>query len=52
MQRTVSLCKECHNACHRFVPKEKELGRHYHSLELLMSHPEIGKFVRWVSKRK
>ncbi len=52
MRVTVSLCHDCHAACHRFVPREKELGRHFHSLELLLSHPEISKFVAWVAKQR
>lgn len=52
MRITVSLCHDCHNAVHRFIPKEKELGRHYHSLELLMSHPQLANFVNWAKKQK
>lgn len=52
MQQTVSLCRDCHNAVHKFVPREKELGRHFHSLELLKSHPKIAKFAGWASKQK
>ena len=52
MRQTVSLCHECHNACHRYVPREKELGRHFYTVELLLTHPEISKFVAWVAKQK
>ncbi len=52
MQTTVSLCRDCHNAVHKFVPKEKELGRHFYSLDLLKSHPQIAKFAAWASKQK
>jgi len=52
MQATVSLCRDCHNAVHRFEPKEKDLGRYYYTLELLKSHPQISKFVTWASKQK
>ena len=52
MLQTVPLCKDCHRAIHRLVPKEKELGRYYHSLELLLAHPEIAKFVDWVKKQR
>ena len=50
MQTTVPLCRDCHRAIHRLIPREKELGRNYHTIDLLLAHPEIGKFVRWVSK--
>ena len=46
MHTTVDLCRDCHVAIHRFIP-EKEMGKHYHSLELLLSHPEVIKFVKW-----
>jgi len=52
MSQTVELCRECHNEIHRIVPSEKQLGREYHSLELLMKHPQILSFVNWVSKQK
>ena len=52
MRITVSLCHDCHNAVHRFVSKEKELGRHYHSLELLRSHPQLANFANWMKKQK
>lgn len=52
MQQTVSLCRDCHNAVHKFVPREKELGRDFHSLELLKSHPKIAKFAGWASRQK
>jgi len=52
MQETISVCRDCHSAIHKFVPREKELGRYHNSIEKLLAHPEIGKFVDWVSKRK
>lgn len=52
MHERVDLCRECHNAVHRFVPSEKQLGRHHNTLEKLMQHEEIHKFVTWVSKQK
>jgi hypothetical protein len=47
MQRGIEVCKACHRAIHDLAPDEKELGRHYNTLEKLLKHPEIGKFVRW-----
>lgn len=52
MSETVQLCRECHNAVHRFVPREKELGRHYPTLQHLREHPQIAKFVQWIRKQK
>ncbi|OYP36866.1 hypothetical protein CGZ80_07025 [Rhodopirellula sp. MGV] len=52
MRQTVSLCHECHNCIHRFVPREKELGRHFNTLESLLAHEQIGRFVEWVKNQK
>ena len=50
MASGVDLCRDCHSAVHRFA-SEKELGRHYHTVEALLEHEQIGKFVRWIAKR-
>lgn len=52
MCRTADVCRECHDAVHRAVPSEKELGRDWNTLDRLRSHPEIAKFVAWVAKRR
>ena len=52
MAETVSLCRDCHSAIHRFVPKEKTLGRYYFTLDRLRSHPQIANFISWVRKQK
>lgn len=43
-----------HVVCHRFIHatfSEGELARHYNTVELLLSHEAILKFVKWVSKK-
>jgi len=52
MAQTISVCKACHKAIHDFVPKEKELGRHFNTVEALLAHEGIGKFVNWVADQK
>lgn len=52
MRETIDACVDCHKAIHRLVPREKELGRYFNSLELLKSHPPIQKFVVWIGKQK
>jgi hypothetical protein len=52
MRETISLCRDCHNAVHKFVPREKELGRCWYTLDRLKSHPQIAKFAAWASKQK
>ena len=50
MQTGLYLCSDCHSALHKFVD-EKTLGRHYNTRAKLLSHPEVGTFVKWVSTR-
>jgi hypothetical protein len=52
MRVTVDLCGDCHRAVHRLVPCEKNLGRHYSTLDLLKSHPAIAKYITWVRKQR
>jgi hypothetical protein len=52
MQHGIEVCKSCHSAIHHMIPDEKELGRHYSTLEQLRAHPEIAKYVRWKRKRR
>jgi len=48
--RGIAVCRECHSAIHRFL-SEKELGRHYNTLEKLRAHEALAHFVDWISKR-
>ena len=50
LERTADLCRDCHSTIHDHV-SEKELGRKYHTVDLLRSHPEVGKYVEWVRTR-
>jgi len=45
------ICRDCHNQVHA-VLTEKELETDYNTLETLLSHPEIAKFVAWMKKHK
>ena len=47
LHNTVSLCPACHRQIHRTLT-EKELERGYNTVEALLSHPEIHRFVRWI----
>jgi hypothetical protein len=51
MQQTVDLCRDCHSTIHRLVPKEKNLGCNYYSLELLRQHPKIASFLGWIKRQ-
>ena len=47
----VELCRQCHNAIHDFIPDEKELGRHYNTVEKLLTHAQVAKYVEWKRTR-
>ena len=51
MRRGINVCRPCHHAIHDLVPDEKELGRHYHTLEKLLAHPEVARYVEWKRRR-
>jgi len=52
MQETINVCRDCHSAIHRFLPDEKEMGRNYNTVEALLDHAGIAKFVIWVRKQR
>jgi len=52
LRQTVDLCRDCHRAVHDLIPDEKELGRHYNTLELLRQHSAVIRFVAWVRKQR
>lgn len=44
-----------HKVCHRFIHAtftEGELARTYNTIEVLLSHESIQKFVRWIAKKQ
>jgi hypothetical protein len=52
MNQTISVCRDCHRAIHDLVPDEKQLGRDFNTLDLLLANEQIAKFVTWVRKRR
>ncbi len=52
MQETVSLCRDCHGAVHKFIPREKDLGRNFFTLDKLMHHRLLSKHIEWTKKQK
>lgn len=43
-----------HRICHRQIHalfNETELARHYNSVERLLSHPDVSRFVAWVQRK-
>lgn len=44
-----------HKICHRKIHSvftESELAKEYNNAEIVRSHPEITKFIKWVSKKE
>ncbi|NND97594.1 MAG: hypothetical protein HKN47_09735 [Pirellulaceae bacterium] len=52
MQQTIPVCRDCHNAIHRLVPKEKTLGRLYNTVDALLAHEQIAAFIQWARKQR
>ena len=48
--RLLWVCRSCHNHIHQCI-SEKDLANMYHSKERLLSHPDIQKFIAWISRR-
>jgi hypothetical protein len=49
-KETVTLHKICHRKVHS-VLTERELANHYNTIQRLLEHTEIQKFVAWVAKK-
>jgi ribosomal protein S14 len=47
VKKVVGLCRPCHSQVH-MVLTEKELERGYRTVEALLAHTEIAKFVEWI----
>ncbi len=52
MQQTITVCRDCHGTIHRMIPREKTLGRHYNTIELLLQHEQLGRYITWVRKQR
>jgi len=48
--RLLLVCRSCHNQIHATL-SEKELEFDYNTLEKLLAHPDVAKYVAWVRKR-
>lgn len=45
------ICRDCHNQLHELIP-HRELATEYNSLESLLAHAGVAKYVVWIRKRK
>ena len=47
----IYVCKYiCHKEIHSYIT-EKEMGLNYNTLEKLIAHPDVAKFIDWRRKR-
>lgn len=51
MAAGLELCRDCHGAIHTHID-EKRLGRELNSRERLLAHPQIDRFVAWLSRQR
>ena len=51
MRTGIDVCRHCHHAIHDLVPDEKALGRHHNTVEKLLAHPEVARYVEWKRQR-
>lgn len=50
MSKGINICKEdCHKEIHKYI-SEKDMGREYNTLEKLLSHPKVKKYIEWLQK--
>lgn len=45
----------CTNDCHRYIHEimtEKQMGKFYNTKKLLLTHPKVKKYVKWIQKQK
>ena len=47
----VLIHKVCHSKIHHTF-SEYDLTRYYHTIERLVEHPEMQKFIKWVRKKE
>ncbi|CAM3775083.1 HNH endonuclease [Mesobacillus thioparans] len=47
---TASICIPCHKQIHALFTNE-ELAANLYSIELLRSHPELQKFLKWIKRQ-
>ena len=51
LYKTITICRMCHSTVHRLFSND-ELAEDFHSLESLMSTPQMQKYAGWASKQK
>lgn len=47
---TITLHRLCHNQIHHYI-SEREMEKYYHTVERLLEHENVQKFVNWVKNK-
>lgn len=51
LSKGIYICQyQCHSEIHKLIP-EKELGKYYNTVDKLMEHEQVRKYINWVKKR-
>lgn len=50
-KETITLHRICHRKLHSCIT-EREMQHHYHTIERLLEHEEVQKFVKWVKDKE
>jgi len=51
MAMGINVCKyDCHREIHNVI-SEKELGRSFNTLQKLLRHPKVKKYVKYIQKQ-
>lgn len=51
LDKGIDICQDCHEAIHDFI-SEKDLGKQYNSLKLLLTNEKVKNFISWAGKQK
>jgi hypothetical protein len=52
MNQGIDICKDdCHKQIHILI-SEKELGKNYNTVQKLLSHKEVKKYIKWLKDRE
>jgi len=51
LHKTVLICRPCHSAIHSFID-ERTMAREYNTLEVLLQHEAVQKWIPYASKQK
>ncbi|KAG2381844.1 hypothetical protein C9374_006228 [Naegleria lovaniensis] len=51
LNKCILICRVCHDAVHSFISLD-DMAEHYHTLETILSHPKVQRWIPYVSKQR